>query len=99
MAPEALENFVFEVRSRFEKRPRRERAKAREAQNPLQALGDVGFTAARQAMKLAAWAFPAGPEGFQMLKRLANATLDSMEAADEAPPGSEMAERRKSERA
>jgi hypothetical protein len=95
MAPEALENFIFEVRSRFEKRPRRERAKPRETQNPLQVLGEAGFTAARQAMKLAAWAFPAGPQGFQMLKRLADATMETIE---ETPVEAERSERRSNER-
>jgi hypothetical protein len=62
IATEALDNFAFEVHARFRKKDKdhahrgRRRVAGPLALQPLQVLGDMSFAAARNAMRLAAWA-------------------------------------------
>ncbi|MGC4121351.1 MAG: acyl-CoA dehydratase activase-related protein [Myxococcales bacterium] len=77
MAPEALENFVFEVHARHAKRPKPPKHDQPEAStNPLQATFEVGLTAAKQAARLASWAFPGAPQGLRILRRMAGGTRE-----------------------
>ncbi|HEY3452584.1 MAG TPA: acyl-CoA dehydratase activase-related protein [Myxococcales bacterium] len=78
IAPEALENFVFEVHARYAKKPKPEKTQQPEASsaNPLQATFEVGLTAAKQAVRLASWAFPGAPQGLRILRRMAGGTRE-----------------------
>jgi hypothetical protein len=59
LAPDALDNFAFEVHQRFLKarRPKPSRAEPW-ARAPWQRFG---LSAAKQAVRLASWAFPGAP--------------------------------------
>ena len=81
IAPEALENFAFEVHARYKSRPHHERARPHQTTNPLMAIGEM---AARQAMQVAGWAFPGAPQGFKMLRKLAGGSAQES-AQDQAP--------------
>jgi hypothetical protein len=77
MAPEALDNFAFEVQALFKRRPPRQHP-VREA-NPFQVAG-------REALKLAAWAFPGAPQGLKLLRRMAGGSPDEESPAPQPPP-------------
>ena len=69
---EPLDNFAFEVHSRFRKRmedrANAPKPEARPPAQPLAMLGDVGMIGARRAMRLAAWAFPGAVEPFRIMR-------------------------------
>jgi hypothetical protein len=69
LPPDALDNFAFEVHSRFRKNPRQPKPES-VSRPSLQILSSVGSLAARKAMRLATWAFPGAEQPIRLLKRI-----------------------------
>ncbi len=82
LSPDALDNFAFEVHSRFRKNPRQPKQES-VSRPPLQILSSVGSLAARKAMRLAAWAFPGAEQPIRLLKRITWRSGDSSQDVSE----------------
>ncbi len=70
VAQEAIDNFAFEVHSRFRNRQQEHASAAPEAAAPRMSVAEMSMMAARQAMKLANMAFPGAPTPMKVLRKM-----------------------------